>query len=76
MIPVGARITDWFPLSTILALSIMIWSSSEDWGPWKYGNSATMTLPILIIFYSFAKMFQLLISVQPPIIQLCIILLV
>ena len=54
MVPVGARLTDWWNLSPLGVLFHTTRSSSEDWGPWTDGDSDILTLPT-IQFLSFLK---------------------
>ena len=69
MVPVGARLTDGWPLSPIGVLFHTTRSSSEDWGPRTDGDSDILTLPT-IRFLALIKLCQLLISNQPSVIKL------
>ena len=69
MVPVGARLTDWWPLSPLGFLFHTTRSSSEDWVSWTDGDSDLLTLPT-IRFLALLKLCQLLIVNQPSVIQL------
>ena len=74
MVPVGARLTDWWPLSPLGVLFHTTRSSSEDWGPLTDGDSDLLTLPT-IRFLALLITCWLLFSNQPSVIQLWSILL-
>ena len=69
MVPVGARLTDWWPLSPLGIFFHKTRSSSEDWVPWTDGDSDLLTLPT-IRFLALLKTCWLLFGNQPSVIQL------
>ena len=69
MVTVGARRTDWWPLSPLVLLFHKNRSSSEDWVPLTDGDSYRLTLPT-IRSLDLLKTCQLPIGNQPSVIQL------
>ena len=64
MVPVGAKLTDWWPLSPLGVLFHTTRSSSEYWSPWTYGDSDLLTLPT-IRFIDLLKTCWLIFGNQP-----------
>ena len=69
MVPVGDRLTDWWPISPLGVLFHTTRSSSEYWGNLTDGDSDILTLPTIRFLY-FLKTCQLLIGNQPSVIQI------